>query len=96
MGWRWIALPSSLQQDCIDPIWAERCERSLVTIGLFTRLAAIPIAFGFTVAVFIHHWPDTWSYKELPSLYWASFIIIAILGPGKYSLDELRLRKKNL
>ena len=68
---------------------------SLVTIGLLTRLVAIPIAFGFTVAVFIHHWPDPWSYKELPSLYWASFIIIAILGPGKYSLDEVLFRRKN-
>jgi putative oxidoreductase len=67
---------------------------SFVLVGLFTRLLAIPVAFGFTVAVFIHHWSDPFGWKELPSLYWVSFIAFAILGPGKYSLDYLIFRRK--
>jgi len=75
-------------------VFTELMCATMVTIGLFTRLLCIPIAFGFTVAVFIHHWPDPFKYKELPSLYWASFIVIAILGPGKYSLDHWFLGKQ--
>jgi putative oxidoreductase len=67
---------------------------SFVLIGLFTRLLAIPVAIGFAVAVFIHHWPDPFGWKELPSLYGVSFLAFAILGPGKYSLDYLLFRRK--
>jgi putative oxidoreductase len=67
---------------------------TFVVFGLFTRLLAIPVAIGFTVAVFIHHWPDPFGWKELPSLYWASFVAIAILGPGKYSLDYILFKRK--
>ncbi len=65
-----------------------------VVVGLYTRLLAMVIAFGFTVAVFIHHWPDPFGYKELPTLYWVSFIAMAILGPGKYSLDYLIFKRQ--
>ena len=66
---------------------------SFVVVGFLTRLLSIPVAFGFTVAIFIHHWPDPFGYKELPSLYWATFIALAIMGPGKYSVDALIRRK---
>ena len=75
-------------------VFTELICASFVLIGLFTRLLAIPVAFGFTVAVFIHHWPDPFGWKELPSLYWVSFIAFAILGPGKYSLDYLFFKRR--
>jgi putative oxidoreductase len=67
---------------------------SFVVLGLFTRLLSIPVAIGFSVAVFVHHWPDPFGWKETPSIYWASFIAFAILGPGKYSLDYLLFKRK--
>lgn len=67
---------------------------SFVLVGLFTRLLAIPVAIGFTVAVFVQHWPDPFGWKETPAIYWASFIAFAILGPGKYSLDYLFFKRK--
>ncbi len=65
-----------------------------VCIGLMTRLFCIPVIIGFTVAVFVHHLYDPLSYKELPLLYWGGFLTILFLGPGKYSLDYLFLKKE--
>jgi putative oxidoreductase len=59
----------------------------LVAIGLGTRLAAIPIAFGFAVAFFIHHAQDPFNVGQLSFLYGSAFLVIALTGPGKYSLD---------
>ncbi len=75
-------------------VFTELICASFVVVGLFTRLLALPVAFGFTVAVFIHHWSDPFGWKELPSLYWVSFVAFAILGPGKYSLDYLFFKRR--
>jgi putative oxidoreductase len=40
------------------------------------------------VAALIVHAPDPFSRKELPLLYATIFVIIAIAGAGKYSLDN--------
>jgi putative oxidoreductase len=40
------------------------------------------------VAAFIVHFDDPFKNKELALLYLAGFLIIFIIGPGKYSLDK--------
>ena len=58
-------------------------------IGLFTRLAAIPIIITFLVIIFQIHGSDPLGKKELPIMYLISCITIFLCGPGKFSLDYL-------
>ncbi|MCV6630814.1 MAG: DoxX family protein [Flavobacteriaceae bacterium] len=60
----------------------------LIIIGLKTRWAAIPAAVTMAVAAFIQHHGDSIVTKEKSLLYLAFFIVIYILGPGKYSIDK--------
>jgi len=60
----------------------------LVAVGLFTRLSAVPMAFTMAVATFVIHAGDPMAKRELAFLYMVSFVAIAILGAGKFSLDR--------
>ncbi|MBW8198259.1 DoxX family protein [Flagellimonas abyssi] len=60
----------------------------LMIIGFKTRWAAIPAAITMFVAAFIAHGSDPFGRKELPLLYLTIFVIIMLLGPGKYSVDK--------
>src|SRR5690606_5910527 len=61
----------------------------LIMIGLFTRLATIPLMFTMLVAAFVSHAGDPFSRKELPLLYFFTYITLCVLGSGKYSADFL-------
>jgi len=61
----------------------------LVLIGLFTRLAIIPIAFTMIIAYFVAHAADAFHAKSLPLLYLLLSPVIFVLGSGKYSVDRL-------
>ncbi len=73
-------------------IFAEVICAFLITIGLFTRLAAIPLIVTMLTAFFLIHMDDPWSRKELAATYGFAFICIFCSGPGKYSLDSMRRR----
>jgi len=60
----------------------------LVLIGLFTRLATIPTLILTMTGYFIMHWNDTPLVKDTPYVYSVMFLLILILGPGKYSIDN--------
>lgn len=60
----------------------------LIIIGYKTRLATIPTAITMLVAAFIVHAADAFGSKEKALLYLFGFIAIALLGPGKYSIDR--------
>ena len=40
------------------------------------------------VAAFIVHFDDPFKNKELAILYLVGFLIIFLMGPGKYSIDR--------
>lgn len=61
----------------------------LVIIGFATRISAIPLIITMMVAAFIAHAGDPLGDKELPLLFAAIFISIAMTGAGKYSVDNL-------
>ncbi|UGU16883.1 DoxX family protein [Sinomicrobium kalidii] len=75
-------------------IFAEFFCGILVTIGLLTRLAAIPIFITMFVAYFIAHGNDAFDVKALAFVFLILSIVIFILGGGKYSLDKLIFGKK--
>jgi putative oxidoreductase len=68
-------------------IFAETICAALVILGLFTRLALLPMLFTVFIAIFRIHWDSPVSEQELAILYFAVYLAIFLLGPGKYSFD---------
>lgn len=60
----------------------------LVAIGLFTRLAAIPVIFGMFMAAFFIHGADPFQVKELSLLYMGLYTVLLISGPGRLSANR--------
>lgn len=60
----------------------------LMIIGFKTRWAAIPTAITMAVAAFIIHGADPFGTKEKALLFFVVFVVIFLLGPGKYSVDK--------
>lgn len=60
----------------------------LVIIGFKTRLATIPIIITMAVAAFVVHANDPIGTKEKAILFLIAFISIALVGPGKFSIDK--------
>ncbi len=61
----------------------------LLLIGLFTRIAAIPLIITMLVAVLIIHGSDPYAMKELGLFYLLAYVVIFFLGSGKYSFDAI-------
>lgn len=60
----------------------------LIIIGFKTRFVAIPAAMTMFVAAFIQLRADNFDTKEKAILYLIFFVVIILLGPGRYSLDR--------
>jgi len=60
----------------------------LLILGLGTRLAAIPLLITMLVAAFIIHANDGFGKQELGLIYAAIYLVIAITGAGKISIDN--------
>jgi putative oxidoreductase len=60
----------------------------LLVLGLFTRLASIPLIITMLVALNVHHW-NVFGDNELPAALLTGYCVILLLGPGRYSLDAL-------
>lgn len=67
----------------------------LVMLGLGTRIAALPTIVTMSVAAFIVHASDAFATREMALLYLLGFLTILIMGPGRYSLDQLISKKLN-
>ena len=70
-------------------IFAEVFCSIAVMLGLFTRLAAIPLVIAMCVAILVTHAGHAFAAKELALLYLTFFVAILVIGPGKYSIDRL-------
>ncbi len=57
-------------------------------LGLATRLSAIPLIITMLVAAFIVHPADGFGQQELPLLYATVYLILAVAGAGRISLDR--------
>ncbi|MCC7442456.1 MAG: DoxX family protein [Bdellovibrionales bacterium] len=72
------------------------CSLALV-FGIFTRMAAVPLAVTMGVAAFIVHANDPWSRMEFALLYFFPFVTLALMGGGRFSadtiLEKLRLKR---
>ena len=72
----------------------------LVTIGLFTRLAAFIAAGEMAIAYFMMHFPQGFwpavNKGEAAILYCFVFLYLAAAGAGAWSLDSLRTRNVHI
>ena len=68
---------------------------TLLILGLLSRAAAIPLIITMLVAAFIVHGNDGIGKQELPILYAVMYLVIAIMGAGKISLDKWIYSKIN-
>ncbi len=89
-----IGIGSNLSFNLV--IFAELICGLLVTIGLATRLAVIPIFIAMVVAYFIALSEAAFNVKELALLFLALSFVIFILGSGKYSVDGMIRSRQTL
>lgn len=64
----------------------------LIMIGFKTRLATIPLMVTMLVAAIYAHWDDPFGDKELPLVYFTTYLGILISGGGKYAVDRFSKR----
>lgn len=62
----------------------------LITLGLWTRWALIPLLITMLTAAFIIHGGDPFGKKEMAIIYAIAYLLLFITGPGDYSIDHLR------
>ena len=64
----------------------------LIAVGLFTRLAAVPLAFNMAVAALLAHSgyfiTNTPPGREYALNLGAAFVALALTGAGRYSIDN--------
>ncbi|MDP9794323.1 putative oxidoreductase [Catenuloplanes nepalensis] len=70
---------------------------TLVVVGLGTRVAALLCSGSMAYAYFVVHQPDALAPVanggESAALFCWAFLLIAVLGPGPFSLDALLARR---
>lgn len=84
-----IGVPASLTLT----VFAEVVCSLLIVIGLWTRLALIPLIITMAVAVFIVHINDDLGTMESALMYLLCYVALFLLGSGTYSMDAVLKRK---
>lgn len=74
-------------------IFAEFFCSILIILGLFTRLATIPLIITMLVIMQQHEWQLLGKYESV-IFYFFGYLFIFLLGPGKYSLDHKFIQKQ--
>jgi putative oxidoreductase len=72
-------------------VFAEFFCAAFIVLGLFTRLASIPLIIAMSVAFIMAHDMNYGAGKgggETSLLFLTGFVAILIMGPGKVSLDR--------
>ncbi|MDR0971998.1 MAG: DoxX family protein [Bacteroidales bacterium] len=61
----------------------------LLILGLFTRLALIPLMFGMIIAAFVIHGGMAFAERESPLFYLSMYLVMLVAGSGNFSIDFL-------
>lgn len=70
-------------------VFAEFFCSLFLILGLFTRLATIPLIIATCVMVFVAHKGDVFGDGEVAALYLTGYIVLLFAGPGKVSVDGM-------
>lgn len=83
--WAWLA------------VWGEFMGGLLIAFGLLTRLAAFQLTFQFFVISFIwYEAPEPITGMYYQQLFFWVFVLITVVGGGKFSLDAFIVKRLNL
>lgn len=69
-------------------VFAEVVCAALVSIGLFTRAALIPLIFTMAIAAFVVKAGAPFADRELALLFLGAYVALFLTGPGKFSIDH--------
>jgi putative oxidoreductase len=69
-------------------VFAEFFCAAFIIVGLFTRLACIPLIIAMSVALFMAHKGQLYGEGEFSALFLTCFVALLFTGPGKISLDR--------
>jgi putative oxidoreductase len=69
-------------------IFAEFVCSILIILGLFTRLALIPLLINMFVIVLIIHAEDSFDKKEHAISFLVTYLTLLLTGPGRFSVDS--------
>ena len=69
-------------------VFGELVAPAFIVLGLFTRWMSIPAAITMAVAAFGAHAGDPIGDKEHALLFLVPFVVLALLGGGRYGLDS--------
>lgn len=102
-GWPKIQKPTSWMGDAVPGVLqlasalAEFGGGIALIVGFLTPLVSLALAVNMAVALLIAHFPKGQPFVgggpggsfELPLVYFALFVALLAIGPGRYSLDAL-------
>ena len=57
-------------------------------VGVLYRLAMLPMIFTMGMAFFVIHGSDPFAVKELAFIYLVVYVLMYIIGPGKFAVDH--------
>lgn len=66
----------------------------LLVLGVYTKKSSWPLIATMFIAAFVVHGPDPLKKKEMALLYLMAYIVTAVFGGGKYSLDRVLFKKR--
>jgi len=75
-------------------VFAEFVCSIFLILGLFTRIAVGFLIFTMIIAGFVVHGADPFDKKEMSLLYLAIYLLIMVLGAGKFSIDGMIEKKR--
>ncbi|MBK12054.1 MAG: DoxX family protein [Crocinitomicaceae bacterium] len=69
-------------------VFGELVAPAFIVLGLWTRWMSVPAAITMAVAAFVVHSGDPISDKEHALLFFIPFVVLGLMGGGKYSVDR--------
>lgn len=76
-------------------VFAEVFCSVFLILGIATRISAVSLIVTMLIAAFLVHGNDGFAAQELAFLYLLIYLVIAIVGAGKYSIDNWLSEKIN-
>ena len=70
-------------------VFAEFFCSLFLILGLFTRLAAIPLIIATCVMVFKAHNGEVFGDAETAAIYLTGYLVLLFVGPGRVSVDSM-------
>ena len=78
------------QNSLLMAIFAEVVCAACVLIGFMTRFAVVPLLILFGVIIFVVSGGQPLLERDLAIMYAIPFLAIALMGPGRFSVDGAR------